>query len=282
MNMMSTIATAAVDSGQTESLLQRVYSMDNAQQRDQLTERIFSRWSETDTNAPLAALSKIENATIAETAMKGFMQGWMQSDREGALDYSFENQDDPMISNSFGEILRQAFYNGSKDENEALAQRMAEQGLADKYAQQVASSITVTNPELALVIAESVTNEKHRERIKNQTFSIWAHSNLSSALAGLAAIPDVSGRAKFAPSVAFSLARVSDGGEQLTKLFANIPAGKDRTKAIERIVSTTALNLSRGGTSQSYLSRLVQLAEDEEGLSDKAKEHLAKLTPPQS
>lgn len=279
-NLNQGLVQAAFETEQTDALLNHVLSLGDAEQSKQLLSRIFHQWGEKDTDAPINALSQLTDPKLAKEAMSGFIQGWMQSDREGALAYVVDNQNEPLVGDAAGNVIRQAFLEGTASENEALIQRLEQAGLVEQVAPDVVRGLSFTNPKLAMAFAERISDKDQQASYLSQALSGWAHNNIDSAVAYHQAIEDPDRRAELAPALVFSMGNQDDGAERVTALFQDMPAGEGRKAAVEKALGYASSPYAK--ENPDFVLAIAAIAAAEPGLSEGSKEQLKKLLPPEN
>lgn len=268
----------AFESDSQSQLLSKFSVVDRAEDRNNLVSQLFQRWGSLDTGAPLDALSKIEDPDEAKSALEGFLRGWVESDRDGALNYAFDNQADPAVQASFGSMIQSTFRFSTAKDNEALIARLENEGLLKELAPKIGSQLSFIQPEIGLRLAEAVEDPREKRQLQQQSLNGLARHDFDKARLYLDSIESVEERAGLVPNVSWALTNRSDGGEQLVALMDSFPAGKERTQIVERLLSSAGrpqMQLSDG-----YKEGLSMLAEGESELSDQAKESLSKLVEP--
>lgn len=279
-NLNGSLVQAAFKSKQTDVLLQHVLSMEDADQSKQLLSRIFHQWGENDTDAPLNALAQFSDPKLAQEAMSGFIQGWMQSDREGALDYVIDNRSDSLVGDSIGTVVRQAFFEGTESENKELLQRLEQENLVEEVAPMVVRTLSFSNPELAISLAERISDADQQTTFQSQALSGWANNNLNAALAYHKAIEDPIRRTELAPSLVYAMPAKENGPEMVGSLFSELPAGKERTKAVEKILGFASSPY--GQEHPDFVIAVAEIAAAEPDLSEDSQEQLDKILAPKN
>lgn len=266
----------AFENDQQTQLLAKLDVIENGEDRGKLVGQLFQRWGALDTEAPLDALGKIEDPEEAKNALEGFLRGWVESDREGALNYAFENQQDPAVQATFGSMLQRTLREGSRSENEELVSRLESQGLLGDLAPKLSRQLSFMQPEMGIRIAEAIEDPKERTKQLQMSLSGLARTDLDKARDYIESVESLEEKADFIPSVSSALASRSDGGAQLVLIMEGMPAGKERVKVIESLLRNASRSPER--LSNGYKEGLTVLATSETELSKRAKEALAKIS----
>ncbi|MDQ8186820.1 hypothetical protein [Pelagicoccus sp. SDUM812002] len=214
----------------------------------------------------------------AKRALEGFLRGWVESDRVGALNYAFDNQSDPAVEASFASMLQRSFQNGSREDNDSLVTRLESEGLLEGVAMEISRPLVFMQPEIGLRLAESIKDPQDRLQQQQTAIGSWARRDYNKARDYFDGLESVETRAKLLPSLSGTLASRSDGGAQLVSLMESIPEGKERSESIETIL--TNATRPRAKLSDDYIEGLQALLEAEPELSEKAKALRGKLPMP--
>jgi hypothetical protein len=249
--------------------------LEDAQQREEWISRIFSRWGETDSGAPLQAMREMSDQGVARKAMEGFLQGWMQADPTGAIDYAIANHAEPLVTDAVGPLMGNAFFQGTREENYELAARIAEAGLLDKAAPRMISAVTMSDPELALHMASLVSDPESSETLTRNAISQWAFHEFDAASAYVNQMPASDLKTRTIGVVSFAAMRREGGGAQIAAWMQDIPAGKERTKVVEQLLAA-AVN-PHAEPKPGFLASLKEITTAESGLSEDAIKHRDKL-----
>ncbi len=268
----------AFKSDRQAELLGKLGVIENAEDRNKMVSQIFQRWGSLDTGAPLDALAGIADPAEARSALEGFLKGWVESDREGALSYAFENSEDPAVKASLASMLQRSFSNGSKEDSEALIAQLEEKGILKEYAPSLVPQLSFMQPEIGLKLASIIEDSQERIQQQQRALSGLARMDFEKARDFLDGVESDEERAKLLPSVTWSLQNRSDGGSQLVSLFDKVPQGKKRTELVEQLLA----NGSRPNVrlSDDYKDGLAILVEAESDLSAKAMGNWEKLVAP--
>jgi hypothetical protein len=236
---------------------------------------IFRRWGETDSSAPLESLRTMSDPGLAKKAMEGFLQGWMQSDPSGALDYAIASHGEPLVTDAVGPLLQSALFQGTREENYELVARIAEGGLLEKTAPRIVGAVTMSDPELALHIASLVSDPDSRTTITQNAIAGWAVNQYGAAAAYISQMPNSDLKTKVVGMVGWAAMRREGGGAQIATWLREAPAGKERTKVVEQLLATATNPYAE--LKPFVLTAIRDIALGESGLSDDAVKHRDKL-----
>ncbi|MDQ8203746.1 hypothetical protein [Pelagicoccus sp. SDUM812003] len=274
------LVDAAFEEERQGQLLAKLSQIENGEDRAKLISQVYHRWGVLDTEAPLNALSQIDDPQEAKGALEGFLRGWVESDVEGALNFAFANYDDPAVKSAFPDMLQQTFRDGSAEQSLELVDRLSEEGLLAEVGMEVSRTLAFIQPQIALKISDSIPNEVERNNIRMRAVSHLARNDFAAAVTYYEKEESVEQRARYLPSMAWSLTGRSDGGAKLAQLLEGIPSGESRSRSLEQILTAA----TRPGTrmSDDFREALSLIAESEAGLSEQAKALSEKLRAPGS
>ncbi len=268
----------AFKSDRQAELLGKLGVIENAEDRNKLVSELFQRWGTLDTGAPLDALAEISDPSEARSALEGFLKGWVESDREGALSYAFENSEDPAVKASLASMLQRSFRNGSREDSAALIAQLEEKGMLKEYAPNIVPHLAFMQPEIGLKLAAVIEDPQERLRQQQRALGGLARVDFEKARDFLDGVESEEERAKLLPSVTWSLLNRSDGGSQLVSLMDKVPQGEKRTELVEQLLASASRPNVR--LSDGYKEGLAVLVEAETDLSEKARDNWEKLVAP--
>jgi hypothetical protein len=275
LRMQHSLMEAAFDSEQVPELLNRARELGDSQEREEWMSNIFRRWGETDTGPPLEAMRGISDPGMAKKAMEGFLQGWMQADPTGAIDYAIAKHKEPLVTDAVGPLLGSAFFQGTREENYDLAARIAEAGLLEKAAPRMISAVAVSDPELALHLASLVSDPDASATLTQNAVANWAYNAFDAASAYVAQMPASDQKTKTIGAVAWAAMRREGGGTQIAAWMQDVPTGKARTKVVEQLLASAVSPYAE--LKPDFLTALKGIAAGESGLSEEAVKHRDKL-----
>ena len=266
---------AAFETDQVPALVSMARELGDSQEREEWISHIFNRWGETDTGAPLEAMRGISDQVMAKKAMEGFLQGWMQADPTGAIDYAIANHAEPLVTDAVGPLMSSAFFQGTRDENYELAARIAEAGLLEKAAPRMLAAVAMSDPRLALHMASLVSDPEASEAFTQNAIATWAFNEFDAASAYVSQMPASDLKTRTIGVVAWSAMRREGGGAQIAAWMQDVPAGKERTKVVERLLAAAVSPYAE--VKPGFLPALKKIAAGESGLSEEAVKHRDKL-----
>ncbi|MBC2604731.1 hypothetical protein [Pelagicoccus albus] len=274
----NSLITEAFENGSQTELLSKFAMIESDVDRNRLVSQLFQRWGILDTDSPLEAMAAIDDPEEAKSAFEGFLKGWVEADKDGALSYAFDNLDDPAVKSVFASMVQSTFRNSGESEIFALVERLESSGLMGEYATQIGRQVAFMQPEVGLRIADSIESSKEREQLIRRSFNGLLNQNFDKAVDYLEQVQSPEEKSKLVASMGWSLARRSDGGAQLVSIVDDLPSGKVRGRLIEKLLLGTSRPQME--LTDDYKEGLAMLAEAEGDLSDRAKEALKSLTAP--
>ncbi|MBX2858199.1 MAG: hypothetical protein KTR17_06020 [Cellvibrionaceae bacterium] len=266
---------AAIETGQLQQYWKNLEQVPNQDNRDGIVEQFFREWGTLDPEQPLRAIEQIIGDREAETALRGFLNGWTVSDPESALDYAFQNLDTPSVNNSLKDMLSSAFYQGSADQNRQLVARIQSSDLTPETYRDTLQIISRTNPDLAMEMSNSVEDEQQRMELQQRAIQTLAHSDLDAATNYYEQANTAEQKARLFNSINWQLINRSDGGDRLSAMLEELPLGQPRTLAIQDAIFRASYRKER--VNPNYRETLLKIASLETNLSEEAVKALDKL-----
>jgi hypothetical protein len=273
--MQHSLMEAAFDTDQVPVLVDMARELEDPQEREEWMSNLFRRWGESDTGPPLEAMRGISDQGMAKKAMEGFLQGWMQADPTGAIEYAISNHQEPLVTDAVAPLLGNAFFQGTREENYDLAARIAEAGLLDKAAPRMVSAVAMSDPELALHMASLVSDPDASEMLTRNALGSWAQSEFDSATAYFDEMPSSDIKTKTIGIFAWAAMKREGGGGRIASWMNDVPAGKERTKVVEQLLASATSPYAE--PKPDFLAALKDIAAGEPGLSEDAVKQRDKL-----
>lgn len=263
---------------ETDSVVEfvaKIGGLEDIDTKKKLLNAVFTRWGENDSADPMEAMSQITDPELAKGAMSGFLAGWANEDREGAIRYALDNKETPLIADSLGELLRNAVMRGGNAENQQLLADVKSAGVLDEVAKELVAGTSFANPRLALEVAESVSDAADRARYQQMGIGSLARTDLDGAISYFQEKVPVEEKWKALPTISWELSKAEEGGSQLLDLYQQIPEGKDRSRMVEALLNGAASPYAK--PTEDYLTSLEAIVNEQSGLSENAVENRDKL-----
>ena len=172
---------AAAEIGGYVDLLGIVQDLDSADKPGLLAEKIFETWGKYELDAPLEALSRIDDPAVASKALLGIMRGWAQVDGEAAFLYAVENSSDPKIAELLAPVAEQWSLSSSSDEVASLIEQVISIGDGGIVLSSISRSLAQRQPELTMDSIAGIENDRARSMTTNVVMGEWARTDLASA-----------------------------------------------------------------------------------------------------
>ena len=276
-NMVRFYMKAATETGQLKQYWENLEQSSNHGNREQVVENFFREWGSVESDEPLQAIAQLENEAEAEKALRGFLRGWTISDPERALDYVFQNLENPSVDKSVRDVVGNAFFQGSAEQNRELVARIQSSALpADTYSD-VVQVISRSHPSLAMEMSETVENEEQRQQLQQRAIQSLAYSDLDAATDYFKQANTPEHKVRLFNALNWQLVERSDGGERLSALLQELPPGQQRTNAIQEALVRTSYRRN-GRLSADYKETLLKIASTESNLSEDATRAMNSLT----
>lgn len=228
---------AAMESGDPEGLIVRIGQIESLENRSRMVKSLFGKWGESNPDLALESFSRLNDPTQLEPAMEGFLNGWSRTDPKGAFEYAWANQDDPSVEATYRTLLRNAIRDGSLEENEILVERILEAGLLDKTGRELTSAVADKSPELAMRLAEQLSDPERRMGSMGSVLWRWARTDFDAAREYYSSIESVELKERALGSMAFSTMNSGKGAAVLSSILDSVPHSPERSKTIQSLMS---------------------------------------------
>ncbi len=239
---VNAIIRAAEDQGnfaQTFDILSS--ALPNEDMREDATTALFRRWSALDSDAPLAAIERIDDPEEREDALRGFYQGWAETDSLAAYQYLLDNYNDPTAADSARAIGRQLARSLTASELlGALEMASGNPDARQAIASTIISDIARADPATAIKIAEFEPDPRRRAQQTQTVLREWAATDLEGAADYFAQIEDETIKARSIAvfldrgSLEESLSSNSASTPRYLDLVATLSGAKARADSLQR------------------------------------------------
>jgi len=231
------IMDEAANTGNYAELLSFAAGDAQMENRDRFVEEIFERWGTFEFEAPLSALASLDDTTLVDRSMLGFMKGWASVDGEAALAYALENSADPMIENAIGPVAQILARSSTATEIVSLFEAIDDSAQKTKVLNSVVQEVAAADPLAAVGWAREMTDESLRSSSYAKILQTWARSDLESAkefyFSG-----EMDSKTKSRSLMGFIFAgRDKNSPDEIVRMVEALDPGEDRKKSLSQAVS---------------------------------------------
>ncbi len=275
------IVNAASEKGEYKPLLDQVLGIENLKHQENLVEALFTNWGQYESDLPFDALESIQDASLSESAMRGFIKGWATNDGQGALEYTLDNAADPLMKKlSLTAVAEWARYSSAEEMNDIL-QTIGSAENSKELTESIIHPLAQADPEGAIQWVANIEDVESKATNTAYVLYHWGRTDPDSAKAYYRNVQEEKVRITSTYAMTYNAMQNGDPSTETIELLTRYEDPKMRTQALE-IMAYAATQPKNREKSQALRSSLLVYAENVEDLPDKKRESIiAKLNPEQ-
>ncbi len=265
---MSGILHAAEANGDFSAAWVAVEGIDDPKTKTEATNRLFQVWHRKDADAALQAVQSIADATLRDTAMKGYISGWAAVDAVGALNFVVDNFSDASAADSAASVGFNLVRSLPSDELLDTISSISNPAAQEKVVSRILRDLIAIDPSVAMSFAEKISDPNRRASETRSLVRKWMEFDVDAAANYVTSIEDDRTKARVMSTFANESYLENDiqdgenGGSRYLAMAASIKNERERLSPV--------LNYARA------IDRLEKGGRAE--LAEKMKAEIAKLT----
>ena len=273
------IVVAASEKGEYKPLLAQVLSIENLKQQQNLVEALFTNWGQYESNLPFDALESIQDDSISESAMRGFIKGWATNDGQGALEYTLENASDPLMKKlSLNAVAQWARYS-SAEEMKDIMQTIASAENSKELTESIIQPLAQADPEGAIQWVANIEDLDSKATNTAYVLYNWARTDPESAKAYYRKVPEEKVRITSTYAMTYNAIHNGDSPNETIDLLTRYEDPKMQTQALE-IMTYAATQPRNRDKSQALRNSLLEYAENTEILTEEKRGSIVRKLKP--
>lgn len=178
---LSTIVGAAADKNTYKAVLEESLKVEDDGVRNQMLNRLFTRWGEDDFEEPSLVLATFTDSEQTDKAMRGLLTGWARVDGRGAFEYALSNRDNPLVGNSLVDVAKEWTRRSTASEMEDFVTNLPEGQNWDKLTSEVSYDLARVNPRLALDMSIGIQDDQTKARAVSGAMWAWTQNDIEGA-----------------------------------------------------------------------------------------------------